>query len=342
MSAAQNLLAYLKSIAGNHVISGQFIETGAGMSAINAIHASTGKWLGLIGGDYWTYGGAGAPVAGFPFNAAAIPYWQAGGLVTLCLSMPNPTTGGPSNDVSALDAAGLLTPGTPTNTALLATLDAVAAGLTQIQTAGVVVILRPYHESNGDWFWHGTKFLSVAQFQALWQFTRYYLTVTKGLHNLIWLYAVNANTGSLTDRFPGNLYADMTGLDIYTSDLTQAVATYNTLVSLGLPTAIAEFGPGGPSAGDTSFAETTLIAAIKSTMPQVTFFQQWWDGNAGGVGWGMAEVQAVPAALTDPRVYNRGDFTIPPAVTAAALEAEIAQAAAILTAVRAAIAGMLP
>src|ERR1700733_9123704 len=76
MSAAQNLLTFLKSIAGNRVVSGQFIETGPGMTAIDAIQAATGQWLGLIGGDFWHYGGTGAPVAGYPFNAAAIPYWQ--------------------------------------------------------------------------------------------------------------------------------------------------------------------------------------------------------------------------------------------------------------------------
>jgi mannan endo-1,4-beta-mannosidase len=344
MSTAQNLLAYLKSIAGNHCISGQFVETGPGMSAINAIQASTGKWLGLIGGDYWHYGGTGAPVAGYPFNVAAIPYWQAGGLITLCLSMPNPSTGGPSTDVSALDADDLLIPGTPTNTALLGTLDAIGAGLAQLQAAGVVVILRPFWEMNGNWFWWGTKFLSAAQFISLWQYVRNYLTLNKGLTNLLWLYSVNAGTGSLTATFPGLAYADLTGFDIYSSNPADGVASYATLESIGLPVCISEFGAGSPNAGDANFNETALITAIQTSMPNVIFFQQWWDGNAANVGWGMAEVQAAPAALADGFVLNRGDFTIPNPAAAliASLQAQISQAAAILSAVHTTLAGLVP
>ena len=48
--------------------------------------------------------------------------------------------------------------------------------LRTLQTAGVVVILRPFHECNGEWFWWGTKFLLTTQIQSLWKFTNTYLT----------------------------------------------------------------------------------------------------------------------------------------------------------------------
>ena len=117
---------------------------------------------------------------------------------------------------------------------------------------------------------------------------------------------------------------------------------YTALQSIGLPTCISEFGAGSPTAGDTAFAETALISAIQTSMPNVVFFQQWWDGNAGAVGWGMDEVQAAPAALANAYVLNRGDFSIPQAVTIATLQAQISEAAALLTAVRAGLATLAP
>jgi mannan endo-1,4-beta-mannosidase len=258
--------------------------------------------------------------------------------------MPNPTTGGPATDVSSLDAGGLLTPGTASNTALLATLDAIATGLGQFEAAGVPVILRPYWEMNGPWFWWGTGTLSTAQMISLWQFTHNYLSNTKGLTNLLWLYSVNAGTGSLTATFPGAAYADLTGFDLYSSNPADGVASYTTLESIGLPVCISEFGAGSPNAGDANFNETALITAIQTSMPKVVFWQQWWDGNASSTGWGMAEVQAAPAALADSFVLNRGDFTIPNPAAAliASLQAQISQAAALLSAVHSGLAGLVP
>jgi mannan endo-1,4-beta-mannosidase len=235
--------------------------------------------------------------------------------------MPNPTTGGPSTDVSNLDAAGLLTSGTASNTAFLATLDQIATGLAALQAAGVVVILRPFWEMNGDWFWWSK--LSIAQFISLWQFTHNYLTNTKGLTNLLWLYSVNAGIGNVTAWFPTAVYADLTGFDIYTSDPGQGASTYTTLASIGLPICISEFGAGSPNAGDTSFPLTALIAAIKTAMPNVVFWQQWWDGNASNVGWGMAEVQAAAPALADPRVLNRPVMPVLPAAVLAEIQAAL-------------------
>lgn len=305
---AANVVSYLSSIAGTHTISGQFIELGS-LSPIQQIYNSTGKWLGMVGGDYWHFGGTGGPVSGYPFNANAITYWNAGGLVTLILSMPNPTTGGYSGDVSNLDAAGLLTSGTATNSAFMSMIDEVATGLQILQQQGVVVILRPFHELNGNWFWWGTGFLSNAQFIALWRFVHDYFTNTKGLKNLVWLYSINTGMGGIAARYPGSSYVDVVGQDCYTSSPSQAQSDYNTLLTLGKPVCLAEFGSGGPNAGDASFAETTLISAIKSGMPKTVFWQQWWDGNGANVGWGMAEVKNVAAALTDPWVINRGDMT---------------------------------
>lgn len=310
MDTRAGTISYLQSIKGTHAISCQFVELGdsQGMDPITDIHTNNGVWLGSIGGDYYWFGSPG-PADTTDFNASAITYHAAGGIIMLSLGMPNPTTGGGLDDVSSLNASQVIVGGNATNTAFLASLDQIAAGLQVLETANVPVIIRPFHELNGNWFWWGTTFLSNAQFIAMWQYTYDYFTTTKGLSNLIWNYGTNAGYNH-TSRYPGSAYVDVVGFDIYTSDPSDAQADYDTM-NTTYPTKILmmnEFGSGDPSDGDTAFNEQTLINTLKTTMPNVVMWQQWWDGNGGGDGWGMASVTNVTAALADAWVLNRDEL----------------------------------
>ena len=308
-----DLIAYLRQISGTHTISGQYVETGD-LSPINAIHSSTGKWLGLISGDYYHYDQTGGtPITSF--NASAIAYWKAGGLVLLNLHMSNPTTGGPVYDVSRLDGAGLLTPGKATNTAFMRSLSLVAAGIKELQAAGVVVILRPFHENGGDWFWWGSgSRLTSRQVIALWRLTHDYLEKTQGLHNLVWLFESGQPGINVTANYPGDAYVDIVGQDVYMDNPADAsvVGGYDKLVATGKLVCMCEFGPGSPQLGNLNFSETTLVSAFQDRMPRTVFFVQWWDGNAGRVGWGMASTKDVPAALSRPWILNRDDIAFAP------------------------------
>jgi len=309
-----DLLAYLRQVSGSGTISGQYVETGD-LGPINAIHEQTGKWLGLIGGDYFHYDQRAKDPPVTTFNASAISYWKAGGLIELNLHMPNPTTGGPVYDLSGLDTLGLLQPRTATHAAFMAILAKVAAGIRELQDAGVVVILRPFHENGGNWFWWGTGYrLSSEQFVALWRFTHDYFEKSQGLHNLVWLFESGQPDVPVTVNYPGDAFVDIVGQDVYTDhpDSPQAVAAYRQLVATGKLVCMSEFGPKGPQGGDRAFDETTLVAALRRQMPRTVFFQQWWDQNAGRVGWGMASVQSAAAALNSPWIRNRGDVSYRP------------------------------
>lgn len=219
------LATMLQATAGKGVISGQYIGNGP-ITPINTIDTADGQWLGLIGIDYWAPSGTGAPSVTTP-NANAISYWNAGGLVMLSLSMPNPTTGGACNDLSSLDVANLLVNGSATNTALVNTLSQVAAGLAALQSAGVAVVLRPFYRANAPTYWWGTaatpltgSAMSTTQFIALWQYVYNYLTVTKGLANILWLWSMETPFGSFPTTmslYPGSAYVDITGMDLFTS-----------------------------------------------------------------------------------------------------------------------------
>lgn len=308
MTSRTGVMGYLASLKGAGVVSCQFVELGD-LTPITAIHTNNGKWLGSIGGDYYWFGSPGP--ADTSFNASAISYAAAGGIIMLTISMPNPTTGGGLDDTSALNASQMISEnGNATNTNLKENLRQIAVGLQALKDAHVPVIIRPYHELNGFWFWWGTALMTDAQFIGLWQYTWNYFTNVKGLSNLIWNYGVNAGTYSLTARYPGSTYVDVVGFDMYTSNPADGQTDYDTL-NAAYPTKILmlnEFGSGDPSDGDTSFDEHDLINVLKNNMPNMVLFQQWWDGNSGGDGWGMASVTNVTAALADSWVKNRGDF----------------------------------
>lgn len=89
---------------------------------------------------------------------------------------------------------------------------------------------------------------------------------------------------------------------------------YASLVALapGKLVCLAEFRPGSETAGDNSFVESTLISALQTQMPLAVFYQQWWDTNTAGAGWGLASVQGAAAALSLPWVLNLGEFTVNP------------------------------
>jgi mannan endo-1,4-beta-mannosidase len=304
-----DLVAYLGRITGTHTISGQYVGT-ADLSPIEALRAATGKSLGLISGDYYGYDQRGG-TPNTAFNARAIAYWRAGGLVALNLHMSNPTTGGPVHDLSGLDAAGLLRPGTPTHSALMASLRQVAAGLKELQAAGVVVIFRPFHENGGNWFWWGSGFkLTSDQVVALWRTTYDYLENDQGIHNLVWLFESGQPDVDVTSNYPGDAYVDIVGQDVYmdTPGAPSVVSAYHKLVSTGKLVCMSEFGAGSPKLGNRAFDEDVLMKAFHDQMPRTVFFVQWWDANAGRVGWGMASTSNVRVALSRPWILNRDDL----------------------------------
>jgi len=89
-------------------------------------------------------------------------------------------------------------------------MDLAAGWMQQLQSAGVVILWRPYHEGHGNWFWWGGN---ATNYKALWKMQFNYLTNTKGLHNLLWV-----TSASDPNYYPGDAYVDITGFDEYTNN----------------------------------------------------------------------------------------------------------------------------
>jgi beta-mannanase len=114
----------------------------------------------MIGLDYADFSNGG--ISTYTVNRLAIDYAREGGLVTISAHVPNPANanGGGLRD-KGVHLSDLLDPQTVTHERWVRELDTLAAGLKELEDANVVVLWRPFHEMNGDWFWSTNGILDV-------------------------------------------------------------------------------------------------------------------------------------------------------------------------------------
>lgn len=138
----------------------------------------------------------------------------------------------------------ILTPGTELNRRWARQVDTIAHYLKLLQKAHVPVLLRLYHEMNGNWFWWGNhtgQYSTAALYRQV--FDR--LINYHKLNNLIWVWSVDRPTRAgmeFTSYYPGDQYVDVLALDVYGSDFKQDY--YDQLLALakGKPITLAEVG----------------------------------------------------------------------------------------------------
>ncbi len=105
---------------------------------------------------------------------------------------------------------------------LLSQLDKLASFLNEIKD--IPVIFRPWHEHNYSWFWWGKRHCSKEEYIELWKTTVDYL-MKKGVHNLLYAYSPNQIRNDYLERYPGDNYVDILGVDHY---------YYNKIVDIAL------------------------------------------------------------------------------------------------------------
>jgi len=300
------ILAYFHKLDNGEkfrILSGQFCSFGldASRTAPEKIFEITGRWPALISADYMDFKNKWINTS-VP-NRLLIDYWRAGGLVSLSVHLNNPARpeGGGLND-KGLNIADILEEGAPVHDRWMRQLDALAAGLQELQTAGVVVLWRPFHEMNGGWFWWGAQ--KPADFIRAWRQMFEYFTTTKGLHNLIWVYGPNHGE-HIADYYPGDRYADLVGLDAYTDDVDpDHIKGYPELIALKKPFGFTEYGPHGASNPPGDFDFRRFTAGLERNFPRTRFFLSW------DVKWNPAENKFAREFYTDPRVITRADLPV--------------------------------
>ncbi|MBQ0028098.1 MAG: beta-mannosidase [Lachnospiraceae bacterium] len=106
------------------------------------------------------------------------------------------------------DPCQVFVEGTAERKAFYSDMDRIAEELRLFYNDNIPVLWRPFHESDGTWFWWGRKGPAVAKELYLLMYD-YYVNV-KHLDNLLWVW--NCRT---KDGYPGDDYVDVISVDVY-------------------------------------------------------------------------------------------------------------------------------
>jgi mannan endo-1,4-beta-mannosidase len=151
--------------------------------------------------------------------------YNRGAVVTVHMPMPNPVTLGDSHDFKGDPMVNLM-PGKSGNENFRKMLDDIADFAHSLEVDGVKipVIFRPWHEMTGSWDWWGQKHSTPEQYIAAWRYMVDYLRNEKGVHNMLFAFAPSQVTDHPQggfDRYPGDAYVDVVGVDRYDTDETE-------------------------------------------------------------------------------------------------------------------------
>lgn len=219
---AKQLLSYLYRTAGNGIITGQHTQTNP-LEEIEYIRNLTGKEPKLRGFELLAY----SPNINYEDASEACLTevyenretmdtalkWanETDGIVTLTFHWFSPMGGRDKSfyaENTDFDARRVLKEGTPERAAFFHDLDMIAKELNRFLSADIPVLWRPFHESEGVWFWWSAKGPEVAR--ELYKLMYSYYTEVHHLDHLLWVWNCPLSQG-----YPGDAYVDVVSMDIY-------------------------------------------------------------------------------------------------------------------------------
>ena len=290
---SSQVLKYLYSISGKKTIAGQHNKEPNAKPAMwtEYIKETTGKYPGLWSGDFlfqqvnidnrWT------------MIYEAERQWKKGAIINLMWHACPPDEGEPCGwDPGLLNAQlddeqweEITTDGTPLNLIWKKRMDDIAVYLQYLEDKKVEVLFRPFHEMNQGKFWWGGRPGSDGT-AKLFRITHDYLTHTKGLSNLIWVWDMQDMSRDFELYNPGDEYWDVFGFDVY--DNGYDISWYNYIL---------------PIVGDKPMAigECSNIPSSEmlSNQPRWIFFMPWAElvkkANT---------VEEINALYNDPRIIT--------------------------------------
>jgi Glycosyl hydrolase family 26 len=315
---------------GGHLLWGVqngIATSGVATAAYDNVHTISGKYPGFLGVTFTP--GEDAGVA-----QLVTTHLLAGGVASFFWPARNYVTGGTSEDVTGGDVVSAILPGGAKNAAFLADLAELATLLTGIVDGSgnrLPVILRPWHEMNGDWFWWGTGHCSTHEYVELFQYTVTELR-SMGVDNALFAYAAAASVPTeMMARYPDNGFVDIICADAYafvdpppklTSDTTLApalraiVATAN---DAGKIPAVCEGHSGYQSGIQGYWTEYYLNAFKDAGLEDIRYAMVWTSGDPvkmdeAGVAYNQwapvldaGSTQSFVKMSQDPWVILRGD-----------------------------------
>ena len=217
----KSVLKYLCDISGKKILTGQHTQTIA-QEELKLIREKTGKEPALLGFELLSY----SPninyldtdeecITEITENLGTLKkaweWAEKGGLITLTWHWFSPLGGRSKSFFSAntdFDAKKALEPGTEEHKALMSDLDCMAGLLRPFCDRHIPILWRPFHESEGSWFWWSAKGPEAAK--GLYRLMFDHFTNKCELHNLIWVW-----NSPLKSGYPGDDVVDIISRDMY-------------------------------------------------------------------------------------------------------------------------------
>ena len=239
--SAKALAAYLNTLMNSdQVLFGHQNDVSRSVNpqaSLGDVYDVTGQVSGVFGIDSLAVTGSeagGSDAASALANSVAYSKTAAanGAIVSLSMHMPNFSSSkivknpdgtysfygcdfSESKDLSN-DIVKQILPGGEYNEVFTAYLDVIADYASQLQAAGIPIMIRPFHENTGSWFWWGS--MNTAEtYKSLYRYTKDYMEQS-GVHNLLWVYSPNGpitSEAAYESYYPGDEYVDILAFDYY-------------------------------------------------------------------------------------------------------------------------------
>ncbi len=216
------VLKYLSDISGKAIITGQHTQTHE-QKELKFIEEVTGKLPALLGFELLAYSpninyedASEACLIEVEENKGTLERaWEWAlnkkGLVTLTWHWFSPLGGRDKAfyaEHTDFDASKAVIEGTDEYNAFISDMDVMAELLKPFCDKRIPILWRPFHESEGTWFWWGHKGPETAKQLYRIMYDRY--TRVHQLHNLIWVW-----NSPLPEGYVGDDVSDVISRDLY-------------------------------------------------------------------------------------------------------------------------------
>jgi mannan endo-1,4-beta-mannosidase len=280
---------------------------------IQEIHDRFGYWVGIAGAEYTNW--SDNFIMSKELNPILIEHSRKGGIVSLHFHPASPVDG--KYYEPGVTADLLLNPG-PVHDRWMKVLYDAAAGLRELRDNDVVVLWRPMHARNAEWWW-GAPNMSRGDYSRIWAHMVDHFSNVWGLDNILyfqsWYFASPGvypyDLTPSSTLYAGDSNVDIVGVDHTEDPRADYAAEYNNLLSLGKPFGISE-GSDGDWSGSGNYDMRRVIAHIKQRWPRCAFFIQFDNDHVGAdpdrIRWDIAGNLFGAELLADPWVVNAPIF----------------------------------
>ncbi len=306
----RSLMAYLSSVYGKNIISGQQEIYSGGPHGLETefeyLNDLTGHYPAIRGFDYGNFC---CPCYGSDDGSTKrIIDWvkNKNGIATASfhLNIPNDMESYKLGDKvdwsqttykekgSTFKTSNAYTEGTKEYEYYRLSLETLAKEFNKLEAEGVPVIWRPLHEAEGgggetgSWFWWGNEGSEV--YKNLWIYTYETLTNDFNCHNLIWEWN-SYNFDTSENWYPGDEYVDIIGYDKY--NCTKYLAENNWQPSLehddsAIPSIFYSLMEKYDSKKLIAMAENDCFSTVENLTNDKAgwlYFCTWYDGGSDNI-----------------------------------------------------------